>query len=272
MSAILDQWKAGLGFPDAFVIDGHIHIGEWIHAATFSSVNEAADESVAYLDAHGVDAFCAVGGGHMFDGADPRGGNDFLLAVWGRLPERMIPFLCVNPNAGKDNVLAELERMFDEGMRCIKLINSYQENYPGDGPNLMVLYEYAAAHNMLVFNHSWRQPEIEKISALFPDTVFVFAHYGEWQDAILRDRPNVYANIWGLGDLGWLDRAFANVGAGKFMMGSDGFLNPLSCGIGPVVFSPIPDEEKRLVLGLTAAQLLDRVGALPPSLKRKAGI
>jgi predicted TIM-barrel fold metal-dependent hydrolase len=197
-------------------------------------------------------------------GADYTRGNDFLLAVWEKLGDRMIPFLSVNPNDTRVNIIAELERMYGAGVRCIKLINAYQENYPGDGPNLMALYEYADAHHMLVFNHAWSREVISKISQQFPRTDFIFGHYGGgWQDEVMNTQDNVYTNIWCLGPLGWLQQGIDNVGAGKFMTGSDGFLNPLSVGLGPVAFADISDEDKKKILGLNAARLLDKVGALP---------
>lgn len=269
MSAILDNWLAGRGFPDALVIDAHIHIGEWPHATTFRNADEAVRQSVETMDAHGVDAICAQSGGYMWEGHDYRLGNDFLIKICRRLPDRVIGFLHVNPNDSRKGILNELDRMYDAGFRCIKLINSYQENYPGDGPNLMAVYEYAAKHRMLVFNHWWVNPVIMRISRLFPEVDFVFAHYGNQHDAVLKARRNVHANIWGMGSAGWLDRGIRAVGARKFSMGSDGFLNCLSVGIGPVVFAPISDADKRLILGLNIARLLDKVGALPASLKPK---
>jgi predicted TIM-barrel fold metal-dependent hydrolase len=273
MGKILDNWKNGAGFPDTLVIDGHIHIGQWPHAATFNGVDEAVNESKAYLDANGVDAFCAVSGGYNIGpGLDYRLGNDFLIEVWKRLKDRMVPFLGMNPNDSRKNIIAELERMYKSGVRCIKLINSYQENYPGDGPNLMALYEFANAHRMLVFNHAWRADEILKIAKQFPETDFIFAHYGSWlgiQDEVMKKRENVYTNMWSLGEMGWLERGIKKAGAHKFMMGSDGFLNSLSVGIGPVVFASISDDDKRKILGLNAARLLDKVGALPVDIKKK---
>ena len=87
----------------------------------------------------------------------------------------------------------------------------------------------------------------------------------------MKKRGNVYANFWGLGPMGWLDKGIREVGAHKFMMGSDGFLNPMSVGIGPVVFADISDDEKRMVLGLNVARLLDKVGALPKVIKVRLG-
>ena len=267
--SILEDWKKGRGLPNTLVIDGHIHIGAWLHAATFRDADQAVSESVRILDANGVDAFCAVSGGYMFEGMDARLGNDFLLEVWRRMPDRLIPFMSLNPNDTGPALVAELDRMYSAGVRCIKLINAYQENYPGDGPNLMRVYSYAAEHSMLVFNHAWNRDVIERIAGEFPTADFIFAHCGSWVDDILKRYKNVHTNIWNLGGYGWLDRGIKNVGPEKFMYGSDGFLNELSVGIGPVVFADISDEDKKLILGLNVARLLRKVGALPEELERK---
>ncbi len=269
MSAILKNWIEGNGLPDVLVIDGHTHIGEWPSGTTFHSVEEAAEMSVKYMDTNGVDAVCAQSGGYMFPGNDYRLGNDFLLEVCRRVPDRIVGFMNVNPNDRRENILTELDRMFDCGIRCIKLLNAYQEDYPGDGPNLMAVYEYAARRDMLVFNHKWSADVADRISAAFPGVTFVFAHYNAWQDALLKERANVYANIWSMNSFGFLERAVAKAGAGKFLMGSDSFLNLMSVGIGPVVFGAFSDDDKRQILGLTQARLLDGVGALPAALKEK---
>ena len=49
MSEILRNWKKGLGLPDTLVIDGHIHIGSWQHAATFRNADEAVEKSALAL-------------------------------------------------------------------------------------------------------------------------------------------------------------------------------------------------------------------------------
>ena len=273
MTTILEQWIQGKGLPNTCVIDGHIHIGEWPHAATFHTVDEAASESLRHMDSHGIDAICAVSGGYIFGLSDYHLGNDLLLSVWKRIPERLIPFMSINPNDQPEQVLAELQRMWDAGVRCIKLINSYQANYPGNGPTLMRVYAFAARNPMLVFNHYWSEPEINQIAAQFPEVDFIFGHYGGgFQDTAMNTYTNVYSNIWSYGPMGWLDRGIQQVGAHKLMLGSDGFLNCLSVGIGPVVFAPISDAEKQLILGRTIARLVDKVGGLPNSLRKLSGL
>lgn len=119
MSAILENWVGGSGLPDCLVIDGHVHIGEWPHATTFGSADEAVEETAAYMDANGVDAACVQSGGYFLEGADYRLGNDFLLEVCGRLPDRLIPFMCVNPNDARENVLAELDHLFGQALQSV---------------------------------------------------------------------------------------------------------------------------------------------------------
>ena len=269
MSEILDRWIAGEGLPGVLALDGHLHIGEWPTGTTFPNAERAAEESVAYMDANGIDAGVTVGGGYMWTGTDYRLGNDFLLDVCGRIPERLVGFASVNPNDERENILSELDRAFDAGIRGIKLINSYQENYPGDGPDLMAVYEFAAEHSMIVFNHWWDPGVMDRIAGAFPNIDFIAGHYGRGYDPVLKSRPNAYANIWSVPQMGELEAGIRDVGPEKLMMGSDGFMNPLSCGIAPVVFAPIPDEDKRLMLGLTMARLLDKVGVLPEWVREK---
>jgi len=268
MSEILERWRSGQGLGDVLVIDGHTHVGEWPHGANFEGIDDMIAGATAVMDANGVDAACVMSGGYMWNGADHRLGNDVLIELARRLGDRLIGFAHVNPNDALDAVLSELERVYAAGMRCIKLLNAYQD-YPGDGPNLMALYRFADEHNMLILNHAWTLNELAAIAAQFPRTDFIFGHYGSGQDRLLRERPNVYANIWGLGSVGWLERGIRAVGPEKFLFGSDAFMNPISVGIGPVVYADIPDEHKRMILGLTQARLLDKVGALPASLKPK---
>jgi len=267
MSQILKAWQEGRGFPDLLVIDGHTHVGAWPHGACFNSVEDAATGAVAAMDANGVDAACVLSGGHLEPGADYTIGNDDLLRLVGMVPDRLIGFAHVNPNDHTENILKELERVERAGLRCIKLLNAYQHGYPGDGPNLMEVYRFAEAHNMLVINHWWTVEELSKISAQFPGVDFIMAHYGSGHDALLKERPNVHANIWTLGSLGFMECAIRSVGPQKLMFGSDAFMNPMSVGIGLVVYADIPDEHKRMILGENMARLLDKVGALPGALK-----
>ena len=270
MSEMLERWRAGEGLPDTLVIDGHTHVGEWPHGANFDSVEEAAEGAVAAMDANGVDAACVLSGGYMFPCSDYRLGNDLLLELCRLAPDRVIGFAHVNPNDEPGAMMDELDRMERTGMRCIKLLNSYQQAYPGDGENLMALYRFAAERNMLILNHAWSAAEISRIAPEFPAVDFILGH-GAGAD-VVGQFANVYGNIWTLGSLGFLEHAHNAVGPEKLLLGSDTFMNCVSVGIGPVVYADIPDEHKRMILGLNMARLLDKVGALPSWIKQQHGV
>lgn len=270
MSEILKNWQRGLGLPGTLAIDGHTHLGDWQQPFTqydSQTVESSVESIVRRMDANGVDAICALPTGHYTVGSDYRIGNDFVLGVRDALPERVIGFVSINPNDAEKAILSELDRMFDAGFRCVKLVNAYQENYPGDGPNLMRVYAYAAECEMLVLNHHWSLAELMRISEEFPTVDFICGHFHDYQIPVLKSRSNVHANIWTYGRYGWLDKGIKEVGAEKFMFGSDAFLNPMSVGIGPVAHAPVSDDDKRLILGLNCARLLEKVGALPKSLR-----
>jgi predicted TIM-barrel fold metal-dependent hydrolase len=272
MSDILRRWRAGEGLPGVLAIDGHLHFHDWPHGPNFESVEAAARGGLAFMDAHGVDAGCVLGGGHFVAGSDYVLGNDDLLDLWCRAPDRFIPFGHVNPNDDAGRILTELDRLYRRGARCLKLINSYQQAYPGDGPNLMEVYRFAAEHRMLVLNHSWTNAEIAAISRQFPCVDFILGHYSNSRDPVLRECPNVYTSTWNLGSLSFIERGVREVGPDKFLYGSDAFMNPLAFGIGQVVYADIPDEAKRRILGLNQARLLDKVGALPSGIRERYAI
>ena len=263
MSAILESWGAGQGLPDVLVIDGHTHIGEWPHGANFETAEEAANEAVEFMDAYGVDAACVLAGGYMSNGSDYTMGNDFLLDCVRRVPERLIPFAHFNPNDSLDGIQTELKRMLDNDVHCIKLLNAYQ-NYPGDGPNLMAVYEFAQRNRMLVLNHYWSELEIRRIVSAYPEMVMIRGHGGA--SGISSEIPNVYDNIWSLHPFGRLEHGLQEFGPSKVLFGSDAFMNDLSVGLGMVVYADIPEAAKRDVLGLNMARLLDYAGALPGTL------
>jgi predicted TIM-barrel fold metal-dependent hydrolase len=131
----------------------------------------------------------------------------------------------------------------------------------------MALYEFAEEQNMLVLNHYWSEGELRKISPAFPGAIFIRAHGGA--SALSWELPNVYDNIWSLWPLASIEEGVNRFGPDKILLGSDAFMNDLSVGIGMVVYADIPEEHKRAILGQNMARLLDKVGALPETLRAK---
>lgn len=266
MNSILENWCAGLGLPGVLVIDCHTHIGTTARVYMPPTADDAAKVILRQMDAHGVDA--AVNLGRLsYVGGDYSRANDEVLWIHEHSP-RIIGFCLVNPTDEAKYVLAELERMHQSGLRGIKLIHTYQENYPVDGPVLKQVYRFAAEHGMMILNHDWqREDALRAIAAQYPDMALVLGHYGPRWDPVLRDCPNVYACTWSFTFPREIEQAAQRGLADKLLFGTDSYLNPLASGLGVVVFARIPDEDKRKILGLTEASLLARVGALPENLR-----
>ncbi|NLE46103.1 MAG: amidohydrolase family protein [Chloroflexi bacterium] len=257
MSGILDQWRLGLGLPGVMVIDGHTHAFGW---DGWRTPLEVAAELIRLMDGYCVDASCVMGGMSLQNGVDVRLNNDFLLECVRHAPDRLIPFAHVNPHVELSDTLAELDRVFGEGVRGIKLYNEPQ-GYPGDGPNMMAVYSFAQDHNMLILNHLWSEVEISRIVREFPNLVLIRGHGGA--SVISRTYANVYDNIWSLNRLGLIEDGVRKYGSDKLLLGSDAPLSDPAVGVGMVVYSDISDRDKRAILGLNMACLLEKVGALP---------
>jgi len=116
-----------------------------------------------------------------------------------------------------------------------------------------------------IINHAWRAEVLERVAKEFPSIDFIAGHW--FAHSVLR-LPNVYCNMWSLLPLGALERGVREYGAEKFLYGSDAFLNPISAGIGLIVHADLPDEDKRKILGLNQAKLLEKAGVLPAKLRQ----
>ena len=258
MTSILERWQAGEGLPGIKVIDCHTHLGA-TDAYIPPTPEAAAQVVLRQMDAHGVDYAVNLGRA-AYVGGDYRRVNEETLWISRHYP-RIIGFCFVNPWDRVSNILNEIERMYAAGMRGIKLIHHYQEEYPAIGPELMQVYRLAAELGMMILNHDWQQEEyLRRIAAEFPTVDLVIGHYGRRWDAVLRDCRNVYACTWSFCYPREMEDAVRAVGAGKLLFGTDSYLNPFAFGLGPILYARITDDEKRQILGLNTERLLAKVG------------
>ena len=254
MRTILHAFLTGDGFPNELVIDAHTHIGRGFDGSLH--IEAAAQRALTRMDAVGIDAACVMGSQYLIEG-DYREGNNDLLWLHEHYSDRFVCFLNINPHDKKENVLAELQRMYDAGIHGIKLINAYQ-NYPSEGSVLWALYGFAAERRLIVLNHSWGSSEtIDRIASNFPDMTMIIGHHTDSADDLLRKFPHLYLCTWSFVIPYQIEKAIKRIGADKIVFGSDAIINPFSAGLGPVVFARISDSEKRQILGLNIAQLLD---------------
>ncbi|HVX42004.1 MAG TPA: amidohydrolase family protein [Gemmatimonadaceae bacterium] len=162
-------------------------------------------------------------------------GNDAMLAICDREPERVRMFVTVNPNY-TDHALGEIERCVARGAIGVKLLASRR----ADDPLLDPIAERAGALGLPVLHHIWQHrrrewpsqeisdgADLARLAARHPKTSFILAHIGGGGDYMhtfpaVVDHPNVLPDLSGSGvDRGMLDAAISALGASRLLWGCD---------------------------------------------------
>jgi predicted TIM-barrel fold metal-dependent hydrolase len=162
-------------------------------------------------------------------------GNDAMLDLCAREPDRVRMFTTVNPNY-TEHARAEIERCTARGAIGIKLLASRR----ADDPLLDPIAALAAEHRLPVLHHIWQHrtrewpsqeisdgADLARLAARHPRASFILAHIGGGGDyahtfAAVRDVPNVFPDLSGSGvDRGMLDAAVDALGTERLLWGSD---------------------------------------------------
>jgi len=162
-------------------------------------------------------------------------GNDAMLELCAREPDRVRMFTTVNPNY-TDHACAEIKRCTARGAIGIKLLASRR----ADDPLLDPIATLAAEHRLPVLHHIWQHrtrewpsqeisdgADLARLAERHPRASFILAHIGGGGDyahtyAAVRDVPNIFPDLSGSGvDRGMLDAAVETLGAERLLWGSD---------------------------------------------------
>ena len=167
--------------------------------------------------------------------ADVTRGNDAMLEICAREPDRVRMFVTVNPNY-TGHALDEIERCAAKGAIGVKLLASRR----ADDPLLDPVTELAAERGFPILHHIWQHrrrewpsqeisdgADLARLAARHPRAVFILAHIGGGGDYMhtfpaIVDCPNIYPDLSGSGvDRGMLDEAILTLGARRLLWGSD---------------------------------------------------
>ena len=166
---------------------------------------------------------------------DVTAGNDAMLEIYAREPDRVRMFVTVNPNY-TTHALEEIDRCVARGAIGVKLLASRR----ADDPLLDPIAEVAGARGLPVLHHIWQHrrrewpsqeisdgADLARLAARHPNTSFILAHIGGGGDYMhtfpaVRDHRNIYPDLSGSGvDRGMLDAAVAALGASRLLWGCD---------------------------------------------------
>lgn len=198
--------------------------------------------------------------------------NNFAISLLEN--KKIIPFGSVYP--GSETALFEIERLHNAGICGIKLHPEYQ-NFYIDDECVYEIYEKCASLSMIVELHAggdvaFAPPvhatpaRIEKITSMFPDTTFVFAHmggYDMWDEfsRTVRRHENMYIDTSMTDTVAKLDVATAlkiieNVGPDHVLFGSDMPWARQCVSIEKVLSFGLSPNENKMIFCQNAEKLL----------------
>ncbi|HEX6815129.1 MAG TPA: amidohydrolase family protein [Gemmatimonadaceae bacterium] len=162
-------------------------------------------------------------------------GNDEMLAIQVRDPERVRCYATVNPN-DTAHALEEIARCAERGAVGVKLAASRR----ADDSLIDPIAAAAERRHFPILHHIWQHrtrewpgqeisdgADLGRLALRHPSVSFILAHIGGGGDydhtfAAVADISNVYLDLSGSGvDRGMLDNAVRAVGARRILWGSD---------------------------------------------------
>lgn len=240
------------------LIDMHSHIG---YGAPYFLPDSEPAQIVRQLRRYGFSKLVTF----AFAGlnADWTWGNDFAYQAMLDYPDLILPLAAVNlwDEAQMEGAMA---RCCDElGFWGVKL-HPWWNEYPETGPNIRRACAFCHERGLIVTNHYWGPASLlESYARDFPNAVFITGHLTGDEDyaAVVNRLPNVYVGTCLPIQRLELEIALKRLSPEKVLFGSDVPDLPLPLGFGPILYARIPDDTKRLIMGLNARRILEQVGA-----------
>ena len=176
-----------------------------------------------------------------------------------------IPGFHVHPDYVEESC-AEIERMHNIGVTLIGELVPYLHNWRDYSlKSFDEILDVATQYKMVVNFHSLDDDQMDRMVLKHPETVFVAAHPGEYNNYMrhlnrMKMSENYYLDLSGTGLFrqGMLRRGIDEVGVERFIFGSDyPTCNP-SMFIGGVALDTlISEEEKSMIFAGNAKKLLN---------------
>lgn len=240
------------------IIDAHIQIGEGRYF-------RAEPEQVAeQMDRKGIDrALISPIDREM--AVHNREGNDRVLALAKRYPDRFLAYATANPWF-EEAAVAELERALGEGAAAVKL------HPPLQGFMILEslvhpLIEVAARHRAPVYVHTGTPAfalplQLTELALTYPEVAFIMGKNGKsdfWMDAVpaLERATNIYGDTAHDFPERGMARLCREIGAERLVFSSNHPVSRMALEADKVRDLGVSDAEKAAVLGGNMQRLLD---------------
>ena len=238
------------------VIDAHCHVGKGM-------MNSQTPESLLeQMDRLGISQSVIV----PWDQAvavDNESGNDYVLSLADRYPDRLIPFCTVNPWYGR-RAVDELKRAVGRGAKGLK-INPVYQGYQLTDPILYPVIEAAVELNIPIYVPTgipvMSMPlQLKHLACEFPEGVFIQGHFGAtdfWIDAIpsVENCPNIYVDT-SYNIVSLIEKAVKTLGAERVIFSSDSPYLSLQSELEKIDMLAVSEREKELIVSGNIQRLL----------------
>ena len=190
--------------------------------------------------------------------------NNRALALQKQYPDFYVPGFHVHPDYVKESC-DEIEKMHKLGIRLIGELVPYLHGWEDYSCKAFdEILDVATQYNMVVNLHSMDEDQMDEMVRKHPNTVFVAAHPGEYQNYMrhlnrMKLSENYHLDLSGTGLFrhGMLRRGINEFGAERFLFGSDyPTCNPAMFIGGIALDTLISDEEKAMIFAGNAKRLL----------------
>lgn len=258
--------------PDFQIIDAHVHpfLDERTRTCIYG-IPATPEEMVKTLREAGVVRCC---GSTIIPGADGsleqlKEENRISLAFRDRFPDFFDPGIMVNACFPEESC-REIENMYRQGARWVGElvgINSGSGRIPYSGSGFFPAYDLAQQYGLPVNIHQDNMDDIEPIVRNFPKLNVVMAHPDEKRTymkrlALMKQYKNLYLDLSGTGLFRWgmLRYGVGEVGAERFLFGSDFPICNAAMNAAAVCAEYLTDEQKQLIFSGNYLRLTQAAG------------
>lgn len=240
------------------IIDAHCHVGAG------RDVQLAPEDLLTAMDRNGVNRACLCAMDRCL-AVYNREGNDALIGLTRRFPDRFVGFASVNPWYG-DRAVEELRRAVGEGLRGLKL-HPILQGFQLNDEMVYPLMEMAMKLGLPVYMHTGTLVhsgafQLGDLAEAFPEVPFLMGHMATtdyWYDVIPSSArlPNVYFET-SLKDPGFIQTVLSEVGPERVIFGSNVPTSDYELEIESVRWACPDPADREKVFGANILKLLER--------------
>jgi Predicted metal-dependent hydrolase of the TIM-barrel fold len=254
----------------AFVVDAHTHISPYYMSGWYQSPSETSNSAVvAKMDRLGID--CIVTASHKLIMGMTESANKTVAEAADQFPGRIYGYISICPGEGLAAVKAELKKYEkDSRFLGLKLLPGYHGSL--DQREYEYALDFADEKACIVLIHTWGDiPPLTEVEASLRNRnrmKLLCAHQGGGSASlsqrlaeIIKRHPNIYMEICGsLENTLAIEDLVGLVGEDRLIYGSDQINLDVRYDFGRIVFSPLSDDVKKMLLSENYLSLLNGSG------------